>query len=125
MSAREIGEKLVAYCKQGKNLDAIDELYADDIVSIEAAASPEADMPREMKGKEAIIGKNKWWSENNEVHSGEVNGPFPHGDDKFAVQFRYDVTFKPASQRMQMNEIAVYELKDGKIAREEFFYNMG
>ncbi|MBT8495453.1 MAG: nuclear transport factor 2 family protein [Deltaproteobacteria bacterium] len=125
MSAKEIGEKLVAYCKQGKNADAINELYADNVVSVEAAQSPAAEMPRELNGKEAILGKNKWWSENHEVHSAEVNGPFPHGDNKFAVQFNYDVTFKPASQRMQMNEIAVYEVQDGKVAREEFFYAMG
>ena len=55
MSAKEIGEKLVAYCKEGKNAEAVNELYADNIVSIEAAASPAADMPREMNGKEAIL----------------------------------------------------------------------
>ena len=125
MSAKEIGEKLVAYCKEGKNVDAINELYSDNIISVEAAASPDAGMPREMNGKEAILGKNKWWAENHEIHSAEVNGPWPHGDNKFAVQFSYDVTFKPQSQRMQMNEIAVYEVQDGKVAREEFFYSMG
>jgi ketosteroid isomerase-like protein len=34
-----------------------------------------------------------------------------------------DVTYKEGG-RMPMNEIAVYEVKDGKIAAEQFFYNM-
>jgi ketosteroid isomerase-like protein len=34
------------------------------------------------------------------------------------------VTFKPTGQRMQMTEMALYTVKDGKIAQEEFFYNM-
>lgn len=121
--ANTIGEKLVALCKEGKNAVAIQELYSDDCESIEAAAGP--DGAREMKGKEAILGKNAWWTENHEIHSATVNGPLPHGDDKFAVQFDYDVTFKPESRRQQLNEIGVYTVQGGKVVREEFFYKMG
>jgi hypothetical protein len=35
-----------------------------------------------------------------------------------------DVTFKPQSKRFTMEEIAVYKVANGKIAYEEFFYNM-
>jgi len=34
-----------------------------------------------------------------------------------------DVTYKK-SGRMQMNEIAVYQVKDGKIVFEQFHYSM-
>lgn len=124
MEAKEIGEKLVALCKEGKNEESIKTLYSDDIVSVEAA-SPPSGGERTTKGKEAVLGKNQWWVENHEVHSGEVEGPFPHGDDRFAVIFRYDITNKPSKMRTQMNEVAVFTCVGGKVAREEFYYSMG
>ncbi len=124
MGAMEIGTKLVELCREGRNLDAIDALYADDVVSIEASAPP-AGGDRKMEGIEAIRGKNEWWAENHEVHGASVAGPFPNGDDRFAVHFKYDVTSKPmGGQRFQMEEVALYTVQDGKIAREEFFYSM-
>ena len=33
-----------------------------------------------------------------------------------------DVTVKESGQHMKMEEIALYTLKDGKIAEERFFY---
>jgi hypothetical protein len=118
-----LGNKLVAMCKEGQNVACVQELYADDVVSVEAADGPGG--PRELVGKEAVAGKNTWWIENHEVHSAKVEGPFPHGTDQFAVLFDYDVTSKPMKQRMQMKEVAVYTVANGKIAREQFFYNMG
>ncbi len=58
MSAMEIGKELVALCKQGKNQEAIDKLYSQDIVSVEAMAMP--NMEQTQKGIEAIKGKNSW-----------------------------------------------------------------
>ena len=123
-NAKEIGIRLVELCNQGKNEDAVEELYADDIVSVEAAKGPQ--FPREVTGKGKILEKNQWWGENHEVHSASVQGPFPHGDDRFAAIFKFDVTSKPMNnQRFQMEEVAVYTVKDGKIVREEFYYDMG
>jgi len=78
-------------------------------------------MPREMKGIDAIRQKNKWLGDNNEVHSATVDGPFV-GEDKFAVYYNYDVTFKPTGQRTPMEEMALYTVRDGKVVREQFFY---
>ncbi len=83
-------------------------------------------MPAEMRGIDKIRGKNQWWFDNNEVHSAKVEGPFPH-NDRFAVKFHYDVTPKDGpmkGKRMQMDEVGVYTVKNGKIVREEFFYSM-
>ena len=123
MSAQDIGRKLVDYCREGRNQDAINELYAQDVLSVEAMAPP-AGGEREMQGIEAVRGKNQWWGENHEVHDASVEGPFPHGDDRFAVIFKYDVTNKPSGMRMQMHEVALYTVDDGKISKEEFFYSM-
>ena len=122
MTTLEVGKKLVELIKQGENLQAIKTLYSQDIVSVEASSMP--NMPAEMNGMDAILGKNKWWVDNHEVHSANCEGPFPHGD-RFIVRFNYDVTNKPSGKRMQMDEAALYTVQDGKIVREEFFYSMG
>jgi ketosteroid isomerase-like protein len=124
MNARDIGKKLVAYCNAGKNDESIEELYADDVVSIEAAAPP-AGGDRVTNGKAGCKAKHDWWTANNEVHGASTEGPYPHGDDRFAVRFVYDFTNKPTGQRRKMDEIAVYTVAGGKIVREEFYYDLG
>lgn len=115
-----VAEELVAFCRAGRNMDAINTLYSPDIVSVESMGNEQ--MPREMTGIDAIRQKNKWWSDNNEVHSAAADGPFV-GEGKFAVYYNYDTTFKPTGKRQRMEEVALYTVKDGKIAREQFFYN--
>ena len=116
-----IANELVNLCRQGRNDDAIDRFYSRDIVSVESVGTPE--MPIEIKGIDAVKKKNDWWTENNEVHVVQVNGPFV-GDDQFAVQYTFDTTFKPTGQRTQMSEMALYQVKDGKIVYEQFFYHI-
>ena len=122
MSAKEIGQKLVQFCKEGKNLESINTLYADNITSIEAVAPPGGE--RVTEGIEGVRGKNQWWTENHEVHSHSVEGPFPHGDDRFAVRFSYDITNKPSGQRMKLDEVGLFTIENGKVVKEEFFYDM-
>ena len=119
MTVMEVGKKLVEFCQKGENLKAIETLYSPNIVSVEAADMP--GMPAEMRGMDAILGKNKWWTENHEVHSASCEGPFPHGN-RFIVHFDYDVTNKPSQKRMQMNEMALYTVEGDKIVHEEFSY---
>ena len=123
MSAKEIGQQLVAFCKEGKNLESINTLYSENIESVEAA-EPQQGGQRVTKGIEGVRGKNQWWSENHEIHSAAVHGPYPHGDDRFAVRFEYDITNKPSGMRIQMDEVGVFTVEGGKIVNEEFFYDM-
>ena len=122
MNTMEIGRKLVALCGQGKSAEALDTLFADDVVSVEAVAMP--GMQQEAKGLAAVRGKGEWWVANHEIHSASVTGPWPHGD-RFVVGFQYDVTNKPSGKRMKMDEVGLYTVRNGKIVREEFFYDMG
>ena len=106
-------------------MKAVETLYAPNIVSIEATATPVFE--QRMEGISKIKGKNEWWVNNHEVHRAEAEGPWPHGD-RFIVRFKFDVTPKAgpvAGKRMTMDETALYTVKNGKIAQEEFFYDMG
>jgi hypothetical protein len=120
-STASVAQELVSLCRAGRNLEAIDKLYSPRIVSIESVGSEE--MPAEMSGIDAVRQKNEWWFQNNEVHKAEANGPFV-GENQFAVQYTFDVTFKPTGQRTEMSEMALYSVKDGKVVREQFYYNM-
>lgn len=124
-STLEVGKQLVALCNEGKNMEAMEKLYAPNIVSIEPMGMP--NMPARQEGIDAIRKKSEWWYANHEIHSGHSEGPYPHGD-RFIVHFKYDVTPKAgpmANKRMKIDETALYTVKDGKIVQEEFFYDMG
>ena len=121
MTTAQIANKLVELCKQGKHLEARS-LYANDAVSVEAFAPP--GMDRVSRGLAAIQAKGEWWNANHEIHSATVAGPWPL-EDRFIVGFRFEVTNKPSGRRMTMEEMALYTVQDGKIVREEFFYNAG
>jgi hypothetical protein len=124
-TAHEVGKKLVELCKQGKFMDAMNSLYADNIASVEAVSGP--NMPARIDGIAAVKKKGEWWEQNHEIHSAEVQGPWPHGD-RFIVRFIMDVTAKAgpmAGKKMHLDETALYTVKDGRIVQEEFFYHMG
>jgi hypothetical protein len=123
MTGQEVGKKYVELCQAGKNEDCLNTLFANDAISVEAAAPP-GGAERTAKGLDAIRAKSKWWADNHTVHKAEVSGPFPH-DDRFAVRFVYDVTNKPSGQRFTMEEIGLFTVVNGKISREEFFYTAG
>ena len=125
MNAYEVGKKLVDLCRAGKPKDAINTLYSQKIVSIEAMSSPQ--MPARIEGLDAVRKKGEWWEENHEVHGGSVEGPWPHGD-RFIVRFKYDVEGiggPMKGKRMMLDETGLYTVKDGKVVQEEFFYHMG
>jgi hypothetical protein len=61
------------------------------------------------------------WRTPRKRRNHDHRGPFV-GEDKFAVYYNLDVTFKPTGKRTPMEEMALYEVKDGKIVREQFFY---
>ncbi|MCB1056541.1 MAG: nuclear transport factor 2 family protein [Acidobacteria bacterium] len=123
METLEIGKSLVDLCNQGQFDQAVESHYDDDIVSIEGAGGPSGD--QRVEGLDAVRAKGKWWSENHEVHAFEAYGPFTaQGDDRFAVYFSLEVTPKATGQRMAMTEVGLYQVRDGKIVEERFFYNM-
>lgn len=122
MTANEIANRYVALCKEGRFHACLDELYSNDAVSVEAFAPP--GQSPVSTGLAALRGKSEWWNNNHEVHKGEVFGPYPNGN-RFAVRFSFDITNKPTGKRMAMDEVGLFTVENGKIVKEEFFYQGG
>ena len=124
MTTKEVADQLVALCRAGRNIEAVETLMSEGVVSVEAQG--DATMPAEMSGRDVIRGKNEWWINNHKVHSAAVKGPYPNRD-RFTVIFDFVVTPATgpmAGKKMRMEEVALYTVADGKITREEFFYDM-
>lgn len=119
MTTQEIANRLVDLCRQEKHPQAQEELYHDNIVSIEDEKSG-APITKGMAG---IRQKTVAWDEAVvEIHDAKVSDPIVTGN-YFAVTMENDITFKEQG-RIQISEICVYEVKNGKIVREQFFYDM-
>ena len=124
MNAFEVGRQLVEMCNTNRFAEVVERFYAPEIVSVEPFAEPGHSPVSE--GLEAAKAKQAWWFDNHEMHSFEALGPYPHGD-RFAVLMTMTVTAKVgeyAGKRLNMQEVGLYTVRDGKIVREEFFYDM-
>jgi len=118
MTTQEIADRLVALCRRADYETAQKELYSNDIVSVEPAETP--DFSKETKGLPAILEKGrKFMAMIEKIHANEVSEPVVAGSS-FACTMRIDITMK-GQGRMDMKELCVYEVKDGKIVRERFY----
>ena len=116
MSTADVAKDLVELCKAGKFDEAGEKYWAEDVVSVEPMGDNAVS-----HGKAAARAKGEWWAGAHETHKVEVLGPYVNGD-QFTVRFVMDVSVKASGQRMTMDEIGLYTLRDGKIAEERFFY---
>jgi len=118
MTTKEVADRLSKLFKENKWKEAQEELFSDDAESIEP---PHAQGLQTVKGLDAI--KKKSDDFNNmveEMHGGWVGEPVV-GGNFIAVAMGMDCTMKGMG-RMNMEEICLYEVKDGKIVKEQFFY---
>ncbi len=117
MTTQEVADKLVGYCRKGQFDEAMTELYAQNIVSIEPKGTP---MER-AEGYEAVLQKAEFFNNMvSEYHGNEVSEPLV-ADNFFSCRMKMDATFKEGG-RQTMEEICLYEVEKGKIVKEEFFY---
>lgn len=117
MTTQEVANRFYELSQKGDWNAIQDELYADNCVSIEPDFAP---VPK-VEGMEAIKAKGvQFQSMTEEVHSGYCNEPIVAGNH-FSCAMGMDITMK-GQGRMNMDEIAVYEVKDGKIVKEQFFF---
>lgn len=121
MNTEQVAKRLVELCREGKYDQAQDELYAEDAVSVEMAGMQSGALGN-VKGLAAIREKGRKWMESIEtIHGGSVSDPVVAGD-WFSLALGIDATYRDKG-RMPMEEICVYQVRDGKIVHEQFFYN--
>ena len=123
MNVEQIAKCLVELCRKGEYEQAQKELYADDAVSIEPANLPPGALGN-VSGLPAIYEKGRQFQAMVEaVHGGEVSDAVIAGN-WFSISMTLDITMKGRG-RVQMSEICVYHVRDGKVVSEQFFYDMG
>ena len=118
MTTQEVANRYMELEKQGKYDQIQDELYSADCESIEP---PHAQGLKSVKGIEAIKEKGRQFGEAiEEMHGGYCSEPVVAGNH-FSVAMGMDVTFK-GQPRMNMDEVAVFKVENGKIVSEQFFF---
>lgn len=119
MTTAEIANRLVELCRTGDYDTVYKELYSENCSSIEMPGTPFQDA----HGMEAMKEKGKRWNEMvEEFHGGSVGDPII-GDNHFACTMSMDITMK-GQPRSQSTQISLYQVEDGKIIKEQFFYEV-
>src|SRR4051812_40704988 len=118
MTTQEVADRFNELSQTGQWDKIHEELFSDDAKSIEPPSSPGM---QSAQGIEAIREKGRQFGEMvEEMHGGYSSTPQVAGR-YFSVAMGMDCTMK-GKGRMKMDEIALYEVKDGKIVAEQFFY---
>jgi SnoaL-like protein len=122
MNTSQIANRLVELCRAGKFTQAQEELYSEDAASIEPPGTPPGPLGS-VKGRAALREKSKAFDATYEtIHGVSVSDPLVAGNF-FSIKFGLDVTWKERG-RSSMEEIGVYEVRDGKIVQEQWFYSL-
>lgn len=117
MTTTDIAKAFTDMLKAGDHHGAAAKFNSPNIVSIEAMEGPMA----RVQGTDALKAKSEWWEANHTVHAATAEGPYVNGH-QFTVVFDMDVTVKETDARMQMKEVGLYTIADGKIVEEKFMY---
>jgi hypothetical protein len=113
-----IANRLVTLLKQKKFLEAQEELFAADAVSQE----PEKLKERSVSGLDAIMQKEKYFLKNiKEWNRFEITEPII-SKNHFSVGMITEVEMITGA-KISIHEIIVYEVSNGKIIKEQFFFN--
>ena len=118
MTIQEVAVRFNELAQQEKWFEIQDELFADSVRSIEPTHSPyfgyaEGKAPVRKKGED-------WGKKIREVHKLYTTQPVI-GGNHFAVGRNVDITVEGFG-RVKIDEIMLYEVKDGQIVLEQFFY---
>lgn len=117
MNTNQIGTRLKELLQTGQFETAQRELFSDDALSLE----PDASNLPPTKGLQAILEKGQNFRNSvAQFHSLTVAEPvisFNH----IALALKVELTFK-GQDKTVMDEIIVYQIEDGKIVQEQFFY---
>ena len=118
MTTQEVANRVNELFKENKFDQVQDELFAEDCESIEPSQAPGL---KSVKGMAAIKQKAKDFNNSvEEMHNGWCSEPIV-GGNSISVAMGMDATMKGMG-RIKMEEICIYEVKDGKIVKEQFFF---
>jgi hypothetical protein len=118
LTTQEVANRFDRLAQQEKWFDIQDELFADNVRSIEP---PTAKNLKNAEGKAAVRKKAEdLIKQVAEVHSSSTTAPVVAGN-YFAAGRRLEITVKGLG-RIKMDEVMLYEVKDGQIVLEQFFY---
>ena len=118
LSTREVAARFEELARQEKWFEIQDELFADNVRSIDPPDSPYFGYAED---KAAVRKKGEDWVKRIEAaHKRHTTKPIV-GDNYFAVGREVDITVQGFG-RIQINEVMLYEVKDGQIVSEQFFY---
>ena len=118
LTTQRVADRFNELAKQEKWFEIQDELFSDDVKSIEPAT---AKYLQNAEGKTAVRKKGEDWVKRIEaLHSASTSEPVVAGNH-FAIARCVDITVKELG-RIKMDEVIVYEVRDGQIVKEQFFY---
>jgi hypothetical protein len=113
----EIAHRLVELLKEKKFLETQKELFDEDVVSQE----PEEAKSRSVNGLESILLKENNFLKNiKQWKNFEVSEPII-SKDFFSIRMFTEVVLLN-DREVSIDEIIVYEVRHGKIVKEQFFY---
>lgn len=113
----DVAHQLMTLCRAGEFIKAQTELMASDCKQVE----PDHATAPSVSGLPAILEKEKGFqSAIIEMHRITISEPVIAGNF-FSISMYFDMTLRGRG-RVQLNELGVYEVRKGKIVREQFFY---
>ncbi|MBT1703402.1 nuclear transport factor 2 family protein [Fulvivirgaceae bacterium PWU20] len=114
----EVAGQFNTLAQQEKWFEIQDMFFTEDVKSIEPPNSP---WFKNVEGKASVRKKGEDWVKRIQaVHRSYTSEPVV-GGNHFAVGRALDITVEGLG-RIQMEEIMLYQVKDGKITSEQFFY---
>ncbi|MCF0055799.1 nuclear transport factor 2 family protein [Dyadobacter sp. CY356] len=117
-TTEEIAARFNELAKQEKWFEIQDELFSDDIKSIDPENSPYL---KYAEGRAAVRKKGEDFIAKIEgFHGAKTTEPVV-GGDHFAVGRETDITLTGFG-RIQLNQIMLYKIENGQIVSEQFFY---
>lgn len=118
LTTEEVAARFSELAQQEKWFEIQDEFFADNVRSIEPST---AKFLSNAEGKAAVRKKGEEFVKRIEaVHSAHTSGPIVSGNH-FAVARNKDITVQGLG-RIKINQIMLYEVKNGQIVSEQFFY---
>jgi exopolysaccharide biosynthesis protein len=118
MTTQEVAARFNEHAKQEKWFEIQDELFAENVRSIDPPNSPYLGYA---EGKATVRKKGEEFVKKiQEFHGANTTEPVV-GGNHFAVGREMDITLQGFG-RIQINEVMMYEVKNGVIVSEQFFY---